>query len=663
MGNRVKAWNVFGWVVFLLVFAASVGVFWFTRTGEGFTDFIINMVFAVIAAMFLIIYFAGSAGPLARVVAAMSRVTDNIRRSEEDAKTIWNRYSQNAELFENARLDERWGAYLREVRRLQKQSSITADCRIGDYIDEEFIYATVNKSFCDQLGGIMSGLGILFTFIGLVYGLRNFDASTVDVMQTSTQALMAGIKIAFLTSIFGLIYSLLFGLFYKRLLRDSLRALYEFQDEFSESVRPVNEHAADNAMIRLQMEQNAALQQFGTNIGDQVSEAIITLMKPTVDTLQRTISQYVTVAIEDQRAGMEKVVRYFLDSMNTSLGNIFVQLKNRTEELARWEQSMIDSISLFVTGLSDTNRNLTEAEAQAIHVFGANLKQLLLQPPIKDKVVLALDPGFRTGCKVAVIDGFGKVLDTGVIYPVPPHNKVVAANKILTAMINKHNVNVIAIGNGTASRESEQVIVELLKELDRPVQYVIVNEAGASVYSASKLATEEFPQFDVGQRSAASIARRLQDPLAELVKIDPKAIGVGQYQHDLKQNELTAALDGVVEQCVNQVGVEVSTASAELLSHVAGIGPALAKNIVAYREENGIASRAALKKKGQRRGAAALQRRYFNLHQQYVALSGPGGPEARVKCSLNLRRNPQANHTPGDTSHHDPRGRHTFLAE
>ena len=237
------------------------------------------------------------------------------------------------------------------------------------------------------------------------------------------------------------------------------------------------------------------------------------------------------------------------------------------------------------------------ANESAIRVFSDNLHQLLMQPPIKGKVTLGVDPGFRTGCKLAVVDENGKVLDTGVGYFTLPGNDrgKEAAARLIKGFVRKYGVTAIAIGNGTASRESEQFIVSLLPEMPG-VAYIIVSEAGASVYSASKLAAEEFPDFDVTQRSAVSIARRMQDPLAELVKIDPKAIGVGQYQHDLKQNELTAALDGVVEQCVNQVGVEVSTASAALLSHVAGIGPALAKNIVAYREENGIASRAALRK-------------------------------------------------------------------
>ncbi len=231
---------------------------------------------------------------------------------------------------------------------------------------------------------------------------------------------------------------------------------------------------------------------------------------------------------------------------------------------------------------------LTEkAEAGAIRVFGKNLKQLLMQPPVADRVVLGWDPAFRTGCKLAVVDGLGKVLDTVVIFPTAPQNKVEESKQILKNLIRKYGISLISLGNGTASRESEQVIVELLKEIPEKVQYVIVNEAGASVYSASRLATEEFPKFDVGQRSAVSIARRLQDPLAELVKIDPKSIGVGQYQHDMNQKNLGQALEGVVEDCVNNVGVDLNTASASLLEYISGITKTVAKNIVAYREENG----------------------------------------------------------------------------
>ena len=236
----------------------------------------------------------------------------------------------------------------------------------------------------------------------------------------------------------------------------------------------------------------------------------------------------------------------------------------------------------------DIRSSLTEAaEDEAIKVFGKNLTQLLMQPPVAGRVVLGWDPAFRTGCKLAVVDETGKVLDTTVIYPTAPQNKVEAAKKVLKELIKKYNISLISLGNGTASRESEAVIVELIKEVNSKLEYIIVNEAGASVYSASKLATEEFPNFDVGQRSAASIARRLEDPLAELVKIDPKSIGVGQYQHDMNQKKLSEALGAVVEDCVNKVGVDLNTASAPLLEYISGISKAVAKNIVVYREENG----------------------------------------------------------------------------
>ena len=238
----------------------------------------------------------------------------------------------------------------------------------------------------------------------------------------------------------------------------------------------------------------------------------------------------------------------------------------------------------------EIRNDLTEkAEEGAISVFGKNLQQLLMQPPITGQTVLGWDPAFRTGCKLAVVDPTGKVLDTTVIYPTAPTTpaKIAASKETLKKLISKYHVTLFSVGNGTASRESEQIIVELLKEIPEKVQYVIVNEAGASVYSASKLATEEFPGFDVGQRSAASIARRLQDPLAELVKIDPKSIGVGQYQHDMNQKKLGEALTGVVEDCVNKVGVDLNTASVSLMEYVSGISKTIAKNIVVYREENG----------------------------------------------------------------------------
>ena len=236
----------------------------------------------------------------------------------------------------------------------------------------------------------------------------------------------------------------------------------------------------------------------------------------------------------------------------------------------------------------EIRNNLTEAaEDGAIKVFASNLQQLLMQPPIAGQTVLGWDPAFRTGCKLAVVDATGKVLDTVVIFPTAPQKKIAEAKKTVKALIKKYGITLISVGNGTASRESEMVIAEIISELDSPVQYVITNEAGASVYSASKLATEEFPQFDVGQRSAASIARRVQDPLAELVKIDPKAIGVGQYQHDMNQKKLTEALDAVVEDSVNKVGVDLNTASAPLMEHISGINKTLARNIVDYREAHG----------------------------------------------------------------------------
>ncbi|MDD2361724.1 MAG: Tex family protein [Oscillospiraceae bacterium] len=246
----------------------------------------------------------------------------------------------------------------------------------------------------------------------------------------------------------------------------------------------------------------------------------------------------------------------------------------------------------------ELRNQLTEnASEDAIKVFSLNLRHLLMQPPVKGRVALGLDPGYRTGCKVAVVDQTGKVLDTGVIYPVPPHNKIQEAKDLITRLIKKYGVQIIAIGNGTASHETEVFAASLIKELGTGLSYMVVSEAGASVYSASKLAAEEFPEYDVSLRSAVSIARRLQDPLAELVKIDPKAIGVGQYQHDMPQNRLSDALGGVVEDCVNAVGVDLNTASAPLLMRVSGVNSAVAKSIVSYREENGIfSSRSQLKK-------------------------------------------------------------------
>ena len=290
--------------------------------------------------------------------------------------------------------------------------------------------------------------------------------------------------------------------------------------------------------------------------------------------------KFLTVKIE---APQEDILRYLekkiIHGENLSTTQI---LKEAIED--SYKRLIAPAIEREIRG------ELTEkAEDGAIEVFGKNLEQLLMQPPIVGHTVLGWDPAFRTGCKLAVVDPTGKVVDTTVIYPTAPTTpqKIQAAKDTLKRLIAKYNISLISVGNGTASRESEMIIVDLLKEIPQKVQYIIVNEAGASVYSASKLATEEFPNFDVGQRSAASIARRLQDPLAELVKIDPKSIGVGQYQHDMNQKKLNDTLSGVVESCVNRVGVDLNTASAPLLSYISGITSAIAKNIVAYREEQG----------------------------------------------------------------------------
>lgn len=267
-----------------------------------------------------------------------------------------------------------------------------------------------------------------------------------------------------------------------------------------------------------------------------------------------------------------------------------VIVNNNENTAPQLKEAITDAFSrlIFPSIEREIRNELTEkAEDSAINVFGKNLEQLLLQPPVSGHVVLGWDPAFRTGCKLAVVDATGKVLDTTVIYPTAPQNKVEESKKTVKALINKYGISLISLGNGTASRESEVIIADIIKEADSHVEYAIVNEAGASVYSASKLATEEFPNFDVGQRSAASIARRIQDPLAELVKIDPKSIGVGQYQHDMNQKKLSDALTGVVEDCVNKVGVDLNTASAALLEYISGINKTLAKNIVEYRETNG----------------------------------------------------------------------------
>ena len=292
------------------------------------------------------------------------------------------------------------------------------------------------------------------------------------------------------------------------------------------------------------------------------------------------------------RGEKEKFLKVSVEApREEALRILFARAKSENKEFDEvLNAAAIDAYDrlIFPSVERETRSSLTDAASeQAIKMFGANLKPLLMQPPIKDRVTLGFDPAYRTGCKIAVVDGTGKVLDTAVVYPTPPHNKKEEAAKILTALIKKHSVTAIAIGNGTASKESEIFVSELLKDLDN-VKYMMVNEAGASVYSASKLGAEEFPDFDVSLRSAVSIARRLQDPLAELVKIDPKSIGVGQYQHDMPQARLSETLDGVVEDCVNSVGVDLNTASPSLLARVSGLNSTISKNIVSYREENGV---------------------------------------------------------------------------
>lgn len=301
-----------------------------------------------------------------------------------------------------------------------------------------------------------------------------------------------------------------------------------------------------------------------------------------------------------------------------------IYLKNNSISAGYVEKACEDSFDRLISpSIEREIRNMLseKASVDAIKVFSANLRQLLMQPPVKGSVTLGLDPAYRTGCKIAVVDDTGRVLDTTVVYPTPPQSKIEEAEKTIIALIKKHGVTTISIGNGTASRESEAFVAALIKKLDRPVSYMVVSEAGASVYSASKLAAEEFPQFDVSIRSAVSIARRIQDPLAELVKIDPKSIGVGQYQHDMPKNMLDEALGGVVEACVNQVGVDLNTASQPLLARVAGINSTVAKNIVLYREENG-----AFKNRKQLKKVAKLGEKAFTQCAGFLRVSGGDEP-------------------------------------
>lgn len=349
------------------------------------------------------------------------------------------------------------------------------------------------------------------------------------------------------------------------------------------------EELSDDAVIRKRL--RAMLQKNGSlrSLAATEEDSVYSLYYDFTEPLKRLQSHRILAINRGEKEGFLKVsvqpgeespIPRILQEVLTK-GHPFPELLHQVAEDA-WSRLLFPSLE------REIRNDLTEmADEQAIHTFALNLHPLLMQPPVKNQVVLGFDPAYRTGCKLAVVDGTGKVLETGVIYPTKPHNKVEEAKKVLRRLCDKHGITCIAIGNGTASRESEVFVSQFIKEYDKPLSYMVVSEAGASVYSASKLGAEEFPDFDVSLRSAVSIARRLQDPLAELVKIDPKAIGVGQYQHDMPQARLSQALDGVVEDCVNGVGVDLNTASPSLLKRVAGITQAVSQNVVSYREEHG----------------------------------------------------------------------------
>lgn len=357
----------------------------------------------------------------------------------------------------------------------------------------------------------------------------------------------------------------------------------------------VSDDPAGRKMLRYSVKNNGSIVVNG--IKDDLG--VYEMYKEYSEPIKSAAGHRVLAFNRGEKEGFLKVSVDFDKTIGLSiLSNLHV--KNNSVSASLVSEAVEDAYTRLVfPSIEREIRNMLtdSANESAISVFAKNTRQLLMQPPVKNKVTLGLDPGYRTGCKVAVVDGMGKVLDTSVIYPVPPHNKIEEAKKIIKDLVKKHGVEVFAIGNGTASHETEVFASEVIKELDCGISYMVVSEAGASVYSASKLAAQEFPDYDVSLRSAVSIARRLQDPLAELVKIDPKAIGVGQYQHDMPQNELSQALDGVVEDCVNSVGVDLNTASAQLLNRVAGVTNAIANNIVLYRQENGpFKSRNELKK-------------------------------------------------------------------
>lgn len=347
----------------------------------------------------------------------------------------------------------------------------------------------------------------------------------------------------------------------------------------------ISDDAAGRKMLRYSVKNNGSI----SVTAAQEDLGVYEMYKEYSEPIKSVAGHRILAVNRGEKEGFLKVSIDFDKLIGMSiLSNLHIKNDSPSTDIVR--DAIEDSYTrlIFPSIEREIRNSLTDAANEsAIAVFAKNTRQLLMQPPVKNKITLGLDPGYRTGCKVAVVDQTGKVLDTGVIYPVPPHNKVDEAKRIIKSLVKKHNVQMFAIGNGTASHETEVFASEVIKELDCGIVYMVVSEAGASVYSASKLAAEEFPEFDVSLRSAVSIARRLQDPLAELVKIDPKAIGVGQYQHDMPQNQLTQALDAVVEDCVNSVGVDLNTASAQLLNRVAGVSSAVANNIVLFRQENG----------------------------------------------------------------------------
>jgi len=362
------------------------------------------------------------------------------------------------------------------------------------------------------------------------------------------------------------------------------------EDAISGAKDIIAENISDDAAVRGALREFLNRNAVVRSVSDETEQGVYAMYYDFTEALSK-IASYRVLALD--RGEKEGVLKVSVECDNERLQQTLLKLVLKpgfSPSIDIVREAALDSLSrlIYPSLEREARSTITERAAeQAIHVFALNLRPLLMQPPVRNKITMGFDPAYRTGCKIAVVDGTGRVLDTTVVYPTPPQKKTAEAEKVLLTLIKRHNIEAIAIGNGTASKESEIFVADLIKKAPHKVAYMVVSEAGASVYSASKLAAQEFPQFDVSLRSAVSIARRLQDPLAELVKIEPKAIGVGQYQHDMPPAKLNAALSGVVEDCVNSVGVDLNTASPSLLSYVAGIGPALAANIVACREENG----------------------------------------------------------------------------